>query len=172
VQSVILFIARGFGAGLVPRAPGTVGSLVGFAWFALLLGLGSLQLYVAGCFVGVVVSIWICGKAETILKLHDPSSIVLDEIIAIPICFISWMTLENARAGMLPTPQFFFSHHWVSCLLVFAAFRFFDIRKPPPVYQAQSLAGGLGVTMDDVLAAGYVNAVSAILFYTLGKPSP
>ena len=45
---------------------------------------------------------------------------------------------------------------------VFAAFRFFDVLKPWPVRQSQRLPGGWGVTMDDVLAALYVNLLAAL----------
>lgn len=169
MNRVILFIARGFGAGLAPKAPGTFGSLVGFVWFALLLETGSLFLYILGCALGMIASIWICGRAEKLLNRHDPSSVVLDEIIAIPICFLSWLVLECRRVGGFPGSQYIFTQHWLICVITFVTFRLFDIWKPPPVFQAQSLKGGLGVTMDDVLAAGYVNIIGALLFYFGGR---
>ena len=51
-----------------------------------------------------------------------------------------------------------------STLGVFAAFRLFDVAKPWPVYQSQSLPGGWGVTIDDVLAAVYVNVVVLLVY--------
>jgi len=69
------------------------------------------------------------------------------------------------KNGQLPAPEYFFSQGtWLLTLGVFAAFRFFDVLKPWPVRQSQSLPGGWGVTMDDLLAAVYVN-VAALLFY-------
>ena len=53
---------------------------------------------------------------------------------------------------------------WVQVLGVFTLFRFFDVLKPWPVQQSQCLHGGLGVTIDDVLAAVYVN-LAVLLFY-------
>ena len=44
------------------------------------------------------------------------------------------------------------------------AFRFFDVAKPWPVYQSQSLPGGWGITIDDVLAAVYVNVVVLLVY--------
>jgi phosphatidylglycerophosphatase A len=156
----LVWIAQGFGSGRIPWAPGTFGSLVGLVWFAALLAGGSYWLYLAGCVVGIVVSVQLCGAAEKILDEKDPSSVVLDEIIAIPICFLSWVSFLYFSTGFLPEPQYFFSRQtWPITLAVYVLFRLFDIAKPWPVKQSQSLPGGWGVTIDDVLAAVYVNVV-------------
>jgi phosphatidylglycerophosphatase A len=156
----LVWIAQGFGSGRIPWAPGTFGSLVGLVWFAALLAGGSYWLYLAGCVVGIVVSVQLCGAAEKILDEKDPSSVVLDEIIAIPICFLSWVSFLYFSTGFLPDPQYFFSRQtWPITLGVYVLFRLFDIAKPWPVKQSQSLPGGWGVTIDDVLAAVYVNVV-------------
>jgi phosphatidylglycerophosphatase A len=54
--------------------------------------------------------------------------------------------------------------HWLAALGVFVAFRFFDVLKPWPVRQSQSLPSGWGVTVDDLLAALYVNAVVLLVY--------
>ena len=156
----LVWIAQGFGSGRIPWAPGTFGSLVGVVWFAALLAGGSYWLYLVGCVVGIVVSVQLCGAAEKILDEKDPSSVVLDEIIAMPICFLSWVSFLYFSTGFLPEPQYFFSGQtWPITLGVYVLFRLFDIAKPWPVKQSQSLPGGWGVTIDDVLAAVYVNVV-------------
>ena len=87
---------------------------------------------------------------------------MFDEIAAIPICFLGWVIVQMRHTGAFPTPEYFFStKHLLSTIGVFAAFRFFDVLKPPPVRQSQSFHGGLGVTMDDILAAVYVNVLVA-----------
>lgn len=160
VAGFLLWVAQGFGSGRIPWAPGTFGSLVGLVWFAALLAGGSYWLYLAGCVVGIVVSVQLCGAAEKILDEKDPSSVVLDEIIAIPICFLSWVSFLYFSTGFLPDPQYFFSRQtWPITMAVYVLFRLFDIAKPWPVKQSQSLPGGWGVTIDDVLAAVYVNVV-------------
>ena len=83
---------------------------------------------------------------------------VLDEIVAMPLCFTGWLAVEALRRHSWPGPGYF-SAHWLSSVGVFALFRLFDIAKPWPVRQSQALAGGWGVTIDDVLAAVYVNLV-------------
>lgn len=159
-----LLLAQGLGAGRIPVAPGTFGSLLGLVWFLVLVDLGILSLYLAGCFLGVLVSVWLSGKAERILKQKDPSSVVIDETIALPICFIPWVTAEWWHQGMLPAPDHFFlgSNAWAT-VIIFVLFRIFDIAKPWPIKQSQNLPGGWGVTMDDVLAAFYVALMSLVL---------
>jgi phosphatidylglycerophosphatase A len=165
---VKLWVAQGFGVGRIPVAPGTFGSVVGVLWFGLLLMTGNLWLFIAGTIATVALSVWLCGAAERILGQTDPGSVVLDEIAAMPVCFLGWVAVLASKTGALPKCADFFSPHtWPLTLGVFAAFRFFDIAKPWPVYQSQSLPGGWGVTIDDVLAAVYVNA--AVLLVYAGK---
>jgi phosphatidylglycerophosphatase A len=163
----VLFIAQGFGVGRNPFAPGTFGSVVGLGWFALLLLPGSLWVYIAGTILGLAASVWFCGEAEKILGQTDPGSIVLDEIAAIPVCFMSWIAIAQNDAS--PFPAYFFAGRnlWLT-LGVFTAFRFFDVLKPGTVKQSQKLPGGWGVTVDDFLAAVYVNAcVLAVILMVL-----
>ena len=158
-----LWIAQGFGVGRIPFAPGTFGSLLGLLWFALLLLAGNLWFCLAGMLAAILLSVWFCGAAERILRRTDPGSVVLDEIVAVPLCFAVWVGEYLWRHGALPAPGFFFNRdNWPLTLAVFAAFRFFDVLKPWPVRQSQSLPGGWGVTMDDVLAAIYVNVLAAV----------
>ena len=166
--SVALFIAQGFGVGRIPFAPGTFGSVLGVAWFALLLDTGTVWVLLLGTFAGIALSVWLCGAAEKQLGQKDPGSVVLDEITAMPICFFSWVSISLWQTGSLPGPeQLVSSGHGIMTLGVFAAFRFFDIVKPSPVRQSQALPGGWGVTLDDVLAAVYVSVV--VLVVDLGK---
>ena len=167
-MSFTLWLAQGFGVGLVPFGPGTFGSLVGLLWFALLLMTGSIWIFLGGAVAGVALSVWLCGVAEKILGQTDPPSVVLDEIAALPLCFLSWVAILFCKTGSLPAlGDFFSAHNWPLALGVFVAFRLFDITKPWPVRQSQSLPGGLGVTVDDVLAAVYVN-ILVLLAYAGG----
>jgi phosphatidylglycerophosphatase A len=162
---VRLFIAQGFGVGRIPVAPGTFGSVVGVLWFGLLLALGKLWALVLGSLAGFALSVWLCGVAERILGQKDPGSVVLDEITAMPVCFFSWVGIVLWRTGALPEAGYFFSKEtWPLTLGVFAAFRLFDVAKPWPVRQSQSLPGGWGITVDDFLAALYVNVVVLLVY--------
>lgn len=165
MNQLLLWIAQGFGVGRIPHGPGTFGSVIGVAWFALLLMTQSLGLLLAGTAAGIALSVWLCGVGEKILGQTDPGSIVLDEIAAIPVCFFGWLGILLFQRGTLPGLTDFFGGQ--NCLLtlgVFALFRLFDITKPWPVRQSQSLPGGWGVTIDDLLAAIYVNHVVLVVY--------
>jgi phosphatidylglycerophosphatase A len=159
--SVRLFVARGLGIGLIPVGPGTFGSLLGLVWFAMLIASGSFWAYLAGAIEGLAFSLWLCDDAEKTLGETDPPSVVLDEIVAIPFCFLPWVVVEWWRYDALPSVSFFFTGHalWLSIGIV-VLFRVFDIWKPWPVRQSQRLPGGWGITIDDLLAAVYVAVIS------------
>lgn len=160
LRSMILFIAQGFGIGRMPKAPGTFGTLLGLPWFALLLLPGSLPVFLVGTSLGLGLSVWCCGRAEKILGQSDPGSVVLDEITALPLCFLPWLLWELHRHGaMPPVAHFFTGGNLLRTVEAFFVFRLFDIWKPWPVRQIQNLPGGWGVTMDDVLAAVYAGLV-------------
>ena len=161
MQNPILILAQGFGLGRIPVAPGTFGSLAGLLWLMLLLETGNLVLFFVGLISGVFLSVWICGSGEKILKQRDPSSIVFDEIIAVPIGFLPWILSETLRRDAMPASSFLWEGRgWIATILLFVSFRVFDIAKPWPVGASQKMHGGWGVTVDDVLAATYVSLVS------------
>ena len=100
--SIRVFVAQGFGVGKIPFAPGTFGSLLGLLWLAMLLATGNFWAYLAGAIEGIALSIWLCDDAEKILGEKDPGSVVLDEIIAIPFCFLPWVASEWWQGGLPP----------------------------------------------------------------------
>jgi len=162
---VKLWVAQGFGVGRIPFAPGTAGSIVGLLWFALLLTGGGFWLFLFGTLVGLVVSVWLCGAAERLLGAKDPGSVVLDEIVAMPLCFVIWVVFAVRHTGSFPQMSYFVSSKsWFFTVGIFGAFRIFDIWKPWPARQSQSLPGGWGITVDDAIAAVYVNLV-VLVFY-------
>jgi phosphatidylglycerophosphatase A len=152
-----LWIAQGLGIGRIPIIPGTFGSGLGFLWFLLIIAPGNFALFGAAILFSFFISVLTAEIAEKILNQHDPNSIVIDEIIAIPICFLGWMAIEPNITGPL---WFFTEGRWKITLAILFAFRVFDILKPWPVRQSQAFPGGWGVTVDDVLAAIYVALIS------------
>jgi len=130
-------LAFGFGTGLSPVAPGTVGSLVGvlFAWLTMDLGL-PLQLAVAAAIS--LSGIWICGESARRIGVHDHGGIVWDEIAGM------YITLLVAPPTITA---------WI---LGFVLFRAFDIAKPWPIRDLDHrLGGGVGIMLDDLAAALY-----------------
>jgi phosphatidylglycerophosphatase A len=164
-----VWLAQGFGLGRIPVGPGTFGSFLGVVWFLMLSSTGSLWIYAAGTVAGIALSVWACGAAERVLNQHDPSSVVLDEITAVPLCFACWVGRFCLDRGSMPTPDDFLGPEtWPVTLGVFVAFRLFDVAKPWPIRQSQKLPGGWGVTADDLLAAVYVNL---LMLCALGFPA-
>ena len=159
---LILFLAQGFGSGRAPKGPGTCGSIVGVAWFALLLQCPDLSSYLIACVAGIFISVYACSEAERILNLRDPGSVVIDEIIALPICYLPYV-ITRIDEGQLPNLASAFGTDWWIVAAGFALFRLFDIAKPPPIYQSQKLPRGWGVTADDVLAGIATAVVIALL---------
>jgi phosphatidylglycerophosphatase A len=130
-------LAFGLGTGLSPYAPGSVGSLLGVvvAWFTLDLSLA----YQIGVAVFLSLSgIWICGESARRIGVHDHGGIVWDEIAGM------YITLLVAPPTITA---------WV---LAYLLFRAFDIVKPWPIRDLDhSIDGGLGIMLDDLVAALY-----------------
>ncbi len=163
----VLFLAQGFGSGLLKPAPGTWGSLVGMAWLCLLLIPGSPSILLLGILLGIGVSVQTCQAAERILETHDPASVVIDEIAALPLAWLGVLVVHAVtNAAWFPSSSPNFWRLWPELLTAFGAFRLFDVWKPGWVGKSQDLPGGWGVTADDVLAgllaAIPVGAVAAI----------
>ena len=85
---LLVWIAEGFGSGRIRKAPGTWGSLVGVAWFALLLLPGHPAVFALGLTLAAALAVPICTVAERALGETDPGRVVLDEIVAVPLCFV------------------------------------------------------------------------------------
>ena len=152
-DKLTLFFAYGFGTGCIPLAPGTFGTAAGFLWIWLLLLPGNLWIYLAGIVSGFFLAVWIGHRAEKILGLDDPGSIVIDEIAALPLAFLP--AVVGTMIGGAPRE---FGYFWqgnavILPTLTFALFRFFDVSKPLGIKQSQNLPNGWGLVIDDFLAA-------------------
>ena len=145
LSSPAAFLALGGGAGLVPRAPGTAGSLLAIPLVLMLQGLPfgwQIAVWAAMCVAGV----WLCDRAGKALGEPDHPAIVWDEICGTTI------VLLLAPPGL----------GWM--LAGFLAFRAFDIAKPWPINIIdRRFANGAGAMGDDLLAAVYALATTILL---------
>lgn len=145
------FIAFGFGAGLVKKAPGTWGTLVGVPIFMLAAHTGGTLAALAVAALLFAIGIWAAAIAGRALGVADHGGIVIDEIAAIVLVLVY-------------TPR---SLGWL--VTAFLLFRLFDILKPWPIrYFDRTLKGGFGVMFDDLLAALAAIGVIFLLRYFLG----
>lgn len=135
-------VAFGFGAGLSPNAPGTVGTLWGVAAF-LLLGTLPLWAYLAATLALFGFGCWVCGRSAALLGTPDHSGIVFDEIVGYLVA--ATPLLWNPAGPALV---------WV--IAAFVLFRVFDIAKPWPIRRLDaSVHGGFGIMLDDLVAGIY-----------------
>jgi phosphatidylglycerophosphatase A len=159
-KTLTLLIAQGLGTGRFPILPGTVGSGLGFLWFLALLIPGNVAFFVTAIIFSFFISVIVSEEAEKILNATDPNSVVIDEIIAIPICFLGWIMVE----GRLPEPMWFLTEgRWKITLGILFLFRVLDVWKPTPIRQTQKFPHGWGITIDDVLAGIYVAVITGLL---------
>lgn len=145
----VMIAATGFYSGYSPIIPGTAGSL---AAIPVCLVIMMTPVWISGILLTALIisSLWICGKASEILGKEDPGCIVLDEI-----------------AGMAVT-MFGVSPDFMSIIAGFLLFRFFDILKPWPVRNFETLfGGGTGIVADD-LAAGIYASISLNILILMG----
>lgn len=130
-------IATGFGVGYIKYAPGTFGTLVAIPCYLLIRNL-TINNYLLLIIVGFLIGILICECAAKDFGIHDYKAIVWDEIIGY---LITMTAIPN-------------SYIWI--INGFIIFRIFDIFKPWPIsYVDQCIKGGLGIMLDDCLAACY-----------------
>ena len=133
----IHFLAFGFGAGLSPKAPGTMGTLVAIPIFVLFSYL-TLTNYLILLILLIIISFYIAGKSAQLLGVHDHGGIVIDEICGYLVAMI-----------VAPTT-------WQGIILGFVLFRVFDIFKPWPIKLLdQRVPGGIGIVIDDLMAGIY-----------------
>lgn len=168
---VAVIIATGGGAGFVPIAPGTWGSLVGLL---VVYGLTAHYGHTVGSTLQIpmvwvssflaAIGIWSGNRAEKIFDRKDAGQVVIDEVCGQVISFIF-------IAPYLP--DLYHERGWLKfglCMLIgFLLFRAFDIFKPYPINRLQDLEGGLGVMMDDIIAGIYAAVLMLlVLFFVTG----
>ena len=148
MRNPVHFLAFGFGSGLSPKAPGTMGTLAALPiWYTAaqlpLVG------YLAVLLAVIAVGPWLCGKTSRDLGVHDHGGIVWDEFAG----FLLTMVLVPVSITM--------------ALLGFALFRLFDIVKPWPIgWLDKHVHGGTGIMLDDLVAALYAGGcIQALLWW-------
>ena len=131
------FLAFGFGSGLSRFAPGTVGTLAAIPFAILLMRLPTAGFWIL---LGLLflAGVYVCEVSSRRMGQHDPGGIVWDEMVAY------WLTVA------------FIPCSWPWWALAFVLFRFFDIVKPWPIRRVEKrFGGGLGIMLDDIVAALY-----------------
>lgn len=140
------FLALGGGAGLAPKAPGTVGTVLGIP--LLLVMPMSLPAYLLVLLVLGGIGVWCCTVSARELGVHDHPGIVWDEIV-------------GYLVTMIAAPR-----EWLPIALGFVLFRVFDILKPWPIGPVdRQVHGGLGIMADDLIAGVFAAICLQILLH-------
>jgi len=141
-------IATGFGAGLAPLAPGTLGALEGILVFLVIVwGYGRFNLaagWAEAIFAAINIVAFVSGVAASnrvcrLLGQKDPGRVIVDEI----------------SGQLISLTPILLNPSWLAVVTGFVLFRVFDIFKPYPIRKLEMLPEGLGVMADDVLAGIY-----------------
>ena len=150
MRFICLFFATVFGVGYSPIAPGTAGAIVAclslwfFEKFNLISTTSTPFLYIGLIVIITIIGIVAGNRLEKELG-KDASIIVIDEVVGM------WITM------------LFVPFTWLTILIGFILFRFFDILKPLGIRKMENFSGGLGVMADDMLAGIYSNILLLII---------
>ena len=140
-------LSFGFGSGLSPYAPGTMGTLAAIPLYLLAAQFGSLSVLMTCVFI-CVLGVYLCARTTTALGVHDHPAIVWDEIAGY---FVTMLFVPVSIATVIAG---------------FVLFRIFDILKPWPISVIDSrLKGGLGVMLDDILAGIFALIVLQVILH-------
>lgn len=147
LKNPVHFLALGFGSGLMPKAPGTFGTLAAIPIYVAVSSL-NVWWYVSVVTLLSIVGIAICDYTSKQLRVHDHPGIVFDEIVGY---LVTMMALPFGLWWMLGG---------------FIAFRFFDIIKPWPIsWLDKHVHGGLGIMLDDLLAGAMASFILQIIYW-------
>lgn len=137
-------LAFGFGSGLSPVAPGTMGTLVAIPFIFVLKSLATVGFWMALVML-FLLGIWLCDHVSRKLGKHDHGGIVWDEMVGY------WLSV-----ALVPL-------QWQWLLAGFVLFRFFDIFKPWPINLIdKKVSGGFGIMIDDLVAALFTLCLLAV----------
>ncbi|CZG54282.1 TPA: phosphatidylglycerophosphatase A family protein [Legionella pneumophila] len=147
-QDPVYFIAFGFGSGLMSIAPGTWGTVAAIPLYLLMIN-AHWSIYLLWTALAFALGVWVSDRVTEDLGVHDYKGIVWDEVVGY------LLTMFLAPKGI----------SWM--LIGFILFRIFDIWKPQPIRMIDHrVHGGLGIMLDDVLAAVPAWCIMQILVWS------
>jgi phosphatidylglycerophosphatase A len=156
LENFIVNMATLFGLGKFPAMPGTLGSFMGLLLHIILIQNLSIFPMIFTLIAIILLAIVICDMAEKMFEEKDPSCVILDEFVAMPICFLGIKHFVPATIAM-----------WKIWVLGFIIFRIFDVLKPFGIKKSQDLSGGIGIVIDDIIAAAYTNVTMILICLTI-----
>lgn len=153
-KNLVLNLATLGNIGSKSKIPGTIGAILGFFFYAITFHYFSSFIYTFALCIMTYVSAGICDAAEQHMMQKDPSSIILDEFVAVPFIFLGLNAFN---------PNVLDAGGWPIYLSGILLFRFFDILKPLGIRKIERIEGGIGCVLDDVVSA----LVSCLILHIL-----
>ncbi len=147
----ILFLASGFGVGFLRPYAGTWGSILP-AFLGWYMASNSPFWVFSTVTVGAIALGVFCADRAEKFWGDDAKRITIDEFAGMLVALMGLPTI------------------WWVYVIAFFAFRFFDVLKPPPARQLESLPGGLGIVSDDIAAGLYANILVRLVLLAAGEP--
>jgi phosphatidylglycerophosphatase A len=158
-HKICWIIATWFGSGLLPKAPGTWGSLAAIPFVYIISVYSCPYALIFGIVALFFIGIWASDNIEKSTQMKDPGLIVVDEVVG---QWIALLPLPFLYSFLDPNSFYLISAPIAA--VAFLAFRIFDIWKPWPVnYADKNVPGGYGIMLDDVLAGMYALIVTSAL---------
>jgi phosphatidylglycerophosphatase A len=164
MQIMTRTISTFFFVGLLPKAPGTWGSLIALPLAYLLHLIGGFGLFFAATVLMFFLGWWATSRETAGKDNHDPSEIVIDEVVG------QWITLFPVSAALTCSVFGNVCVPFGLVVLAFGLFRLYDIKKPSLVGTADRMNTALGVMLDDVAAglmaaAALIGLITAVSFF-------
>jgi phosphatidylglycerophosphatase A len=168
-----IFIATACGLGYLPKAPGTWGSVGGLAavtavaMYAATIPFGGFRfdydpfVHLTAFLLTCIIGVWSASRTARFWNVKDPQRVVIDEVsgqyltIMLGVGFPASLSGRVLKFSPLGNMTWHSALYWKYLLLGFILFRLFDIWKPFPARQAESLPGGWGIMTDDWVAGIY-----------------
>ena len=153
-KQLVLNLATLGNVGSKSKMPGTIGTILGFFFYAITFHYFSPFAYTFALCIITYFAAAICDAAEKHMMQKDPSAIILDEFVAVPFVFLGLNAFN---------PNVSEAGGWPIYLTGILLFRFFDILKPLGIRNLERIEGGIGCVLDDVVSA----LASCILLHIL-----
>ncbi len=159
-KKILLYLSRFaevYPIGHSKYAPGTMGSLIGvlFGYF-LILNL-DIKFYLIFLLIFIIVSYFLCEAHLKLYNVRDPKEVVIDEISGQFIAMLGCVKSEKS------------TYIFLSLLLSFVLFRFFDITKIGPIKRFENLPNGIGIMADDIVAGLFALVTQAAILTSLNQ---
>ena len=150
INPIGLVLGSGFGSGLSPVMPGTVGSLVAVLIYFFLPVESNSFWFLSLIIIGSMIGVWACNTLIT-PDNKDPGTAVWDEFIGL------WITCLFLPKEIV----------WLTAAFIY--FRILDIVKPFPARKLENLSGGIGIMADDILVGIYGSAFLNIVYFIISR---